>query len=392
MVPLARTAGAAGMTCRFNPTTGCLIVSGATGSVQLPPLWLRERSEAPDQLDHASHQRYFDPTRLPPDLAITDAQPSAEGVALSFSDGHFWSFDPTLLGIEAGLLPDPLALPMPEAWTAANMELPIADWQALDDPAEMRALLAGFFRTGVVVLRGTPVTEDSLLDIARRFGPIRETNWGRLFNVRTEVAACDLAYTGRALTAHTDNPYRRSVPGIQFLHCLMNEATGGESTVVDGLAIAEALRAESPELFRVATTLPISYRYRSDSVDDRMDAPMLEIAPDGRLKHIRLSTRLDFPPAADPETLAAFFEARRRLAGLAADPAFEVAFKMRPGDCLMMDNHRTLHGRGAFAEDGRRFLQGCYIDHDGPECLYRVTTRRLFETGGSGVTAGAESS
>jgi gamma-butyrobetaine dioxygenase len=235
MRALAQTAQA-GVSCRFNPTTGCLILSGETGSVQLPPLWLRERSEAPDQLDHASHQRYFDPTRLPADLTITDAQPSVEGVTLSFSDGHCWSFDPTTLGIEAGLLPDPLALPAPEAWTAADMELPIAEWQSLDDP---------------LMLRGTPTEEDSLLDIARRFGPIRETNWGRLFNVRTEAAATDLAYTGRALTAHTDNPYRRSVPGIQFLHCLMNEATGGESTVVDGLAIAEALKAASPELYRV---------------------------------------------------------------------------------------------------------------------------------------------
>lgn len=376
--------------CRFNPTTGHLILSAGGASVPLTALWLRERSEAPDQLDLNSHQRYFDPTLLPADLRIVEAEPAPNGIAVSFSDGHRWHFDPTTLGIEAGLLPDPLALPSPEPWTAETLSLPIAEWSTLDDTATMRDLLAGFFRSGVVVLRGTPTVEDSLITIAQRFGPIRETNWGRLFNVRTEAKATDLAYTGLALTAHTDNPYRRSVPGIQFLHCLENGATGGESTIIDGLAIAERLRADAPELFEVMTTLPVSYRYRSDSVDDRMDAPVLDIGRDGRLKHIRLSTRLDFPPAADPETLALFFEGRRRLATYAADPAFEVRFKMRPGDCLVMDNHRTLHGRGAFAEDGRRFLQGCYIDHDGPECLYRVTTRKLAESASTASRSGMQ--
>lgn len=377
--------------CRFNPTTRHLILSADGASVPLTALWLRERSEAPDQLDLNSHQRYFDPTLLPADLRIVEAKPAPDGIAVTFSDGHSWHFDPTTLGIEAGLLPDPLALRSPEPWTAETLTLPIAEWSTLGDTATMRDLLAGFFRSGVVVLRGTPTVEDSLITIAQRFGPIRETNWGRLFNVRTEAKATDLAYTGLALTAHTDNPYRRSVPGIQFLHCLENGATGGESTIIDGLAIAERLRADAPELFEVMTTLPVSYRYRSDSVDDRMDAPVLDIGRDGRLKHIRLSTRLDFPPAADPETLALFFEGRRKLATYAADPAFEVRFKMRPGDCLVMDNHRTLHGRGAFAEDGRRFLQGCYIDHDGPECMYRVLTRKLAESGSTASRAGETS-
>ena len=363
--------------CHIDSTLRALVLQAGDRRAVLTPLWLRERSEAADQLDPRSHQRTYDPTLLPVDLAIIDGAVETDAVTLTFSDGHSWRFALDQLAIAAGLVPDPFDLPSAEAWTAETLDLPAADWRSLEEAQALHRLLEGFFRCGVAVLTDTPTEVDSLLTVAGTLGPIRETNWGRLFNVRTKAVANDLAYTGLALTAHTDNPYRRSVPGIQFLHCLENGATGGESTLVDGLAIAERLRADAPEVFEVMSNLRISFRYLSDSVDDRIEAPVLDLHPDGRLRHIRLSTRLDFPPATDPETLALFYEGRRRLADYAADPAFCYRFKMRPGDCLVMDNHRTLHGRSAFAADGARFLQGCYIDHDGPESLYRVIGRRL---------------
>jgi gamma-butyrobetaine dioxygenase len=261
-----------------------------------------------------------------------------------------------------------------------TLTAPTLPWEQRKDPWVRHQVLDGFFKSGFVLLRNTPIVENSLLDIAQEFGPIRETNWGRLFNVRTEAVATDLAYTGLALTAHTDNPYRRSVPGIQFLHCLANNATGGESTIVDGLSICNALKQESPEEYEVLSSLPVSFRYLSKDVNDRETTPMIRLAHNGNLRQLRLSTRLDFPPAVSPATLTTFYAGRRHLARLAAEPRFVFSFKLQEGDCLMMDNHRTLHGRTAFAEDGFRFLQGCYIDHDGPESQYRTLSRQLRQT------------
>jgi gamma-butyrobetaine dioxygenase len=67
--------------------------------------------------------------------------------------------------------------------------------------------------------------------------------------VRAEARPTDLAYTPIELLAHTDQPYRQPVPGIQLLHCLRNDAPGGDSTLADGLAVANALRAADPEAF-----------------------------------------------------------------------------------------------------------------------------------------------
>ena len=45
-----------------------------------------------------------------------------------------------------------------------------------------------------------------------------------------------------------------------------------------------------------------------------------------------------------------------------------IKFKLAPGDMLVMDNYRTLHGRSSYnLSIGERHLQGCYIDHDSAE-------------------------
>ena len=42
----------------------------------------------------------------------------------------------------------------------------------------------------------------------------------------------------------------------------------------------------------------------------------------------------------------------------------------------MFDNHRTLHGRTSFDQnEGKRFLKGCYIDHDSTEGKLRFLER-----------------
>ena len=45
---------------------------------------------------------------------------------------------------------------------------------------------------------------------------------------------------------------------------------------------------------------------------------------------------------------------------------------------MMMDNHRLLHGRTMYdANEGNRFLQGCYIDYDSSEGKLRHLKRKF---------------
>ena len=61
----------------------------------------------------------------------------------------------------------------------------------------------------------------------------------------------------------------------------------------------------------------------------------------------------------------AFYAAYRRWATLLARPERTLTLPLRPGDCLVFDNTRILHGRTAFTGAGQRLLQGCYADLDG---------------------------
>ena len=52
--------------------------------------------------------------------------------------------------------------------------------------------------------------------------------------------------------------------------------------------------------------------------------------------------------------------------------------KLLPGDLLMMDNYRLLHGRTKYdASEGNRFLQGCYIDYDSTEGRLKHLKRKF---------------
>ena len=45
------------------------------------------------------------------------------------------------------------------------------------------------------------------------FGYVRETNYGRVFDVKIEPDPANLAFTSRRIGMHTDNPYRDPGPG-----------------------------------------------------------------------------------------------------------------------------------------------------------------------------------
>src|SRR5262249_9354180 len=88
---------------------------------------------------------------------------------------------------------------------------------------------------GIAFLRRVPCEEGEVLRAASFIGWVRETNYGRVFDVAVSPDPNHLAYTNNALGLHTDNPYRDPVPGLQILHCL-KAACGGESLFVDGFA------------------------------------------------------------------------------------------------------------------------------------------------------------
>jgi gamma-butyrobetaine dioxygenase len=356
-----------------------LVLECADGSQQpIHPLWLRERCQDGASMDLKTRQRLQDPSDFDPDLKIRALSQASPGVyRVEFSDGHAASFSAEEIIAEAALASNSHDCPAPRLWDGAFGALPRARWRPDPSAAELFSWLESFLTLGFVIFEGVPTAPGTVLRVASMFGFTRETNFGALFDVRSTPAATDLAYTSVSLDPHTDNPYRAPVPGIQLLHCLVNETSGGFSTLVDGFAVAEALRAEHPQAFEVLTRTPVRFRYIDADTELTASAPPIELDVTGALKAVHFSPRLDLVPLFAAQRLEAYFRARRLFDHRLRAPDFQIRFLLKSGELVMFDNCRLLHGRTGFdPAEGLRHLQGCYIDADGPRSLYRVLRRR----------------
>jgi gamma-butyrobetaine dioxygenase len=238
--------------------------------------------------------------------------------------------------------------------------------------------LRDFIELGFILVSGTPTQADSILAVAQRFGFVRTTNFGAFFEVYSRPDSTDLAYRPVALGPHTDNPYRTPVPGIQILQCLQNETSGGFSTLVDSLAVAEVLRREDPQGLELLSRIPVRFEYRDATTQLVAVKPMIELDGQGNMTGVHYSPRLDDIPLMSEEDTRRYHAARKQLGILFEDPRFELRFRLNSGEMMMFDNNRVLHGRTSFdPSEGHRQLQGCYIDRDGPRSMYRVLNRKF---------------
>ncbi len=256
-----------------------------------------------------------------------------------------------------------------ETWDNQTLaEIPEADMESLKAVSgRLREWLEAVVRFGFGRIVGGSTRPGALFDVVDLFGYVRETNYGRHFEVRTEVNPTNLAFSSLGLQAHTDNPYRDPVPTLQVLYCLENSAEGGESILVDGFRAAERLQQERPDDFEVLSRYCARFRYEGDA-STKLSArcPILELAPDGELTAIRFNNRSLAAVSDVPfERMDAWYRAYRRLGEIVDDPAMQVMVRLEPGECFVLDNTRVLHARKAYSGSGRRWLQGCYADKDG---------------------------
>ncbi|PID65566.1 MAG: gamma-butyrobetaine hydroxylase [Gammaproteobacteria bacterium] len=344
----------------------------------LPALWIRERAQDETQVDQRTQQRLMNPHLLPADLSITNASVSDDTLSIGFSDGYQGNYNiPTLLsGINASSQDEPEI----KAWQVDdNLDLTY-DWQLVnDDEKAFFKSVNDFLTYGYIILKNTPTEAQSILDIATQYGFVRDTNFGRYFEVYSRHDANDLAYTPHAIGPHTDNPYRDPVPGIQLLHCLINETSGGFSTLVDSITVAETLKAEDPKGYQLLSQIAVRFRFFDKVTELVSHHPIIEEDHNGNIMGIHYSPRLDDLPLLDEPSLQAYQAARKRLSELLEDPCFEKKFKLDSGELMMFDNNRVLHGRTSFdPSEGYRHLQGCYIDRDAPRSHYRLLARKYL--------------
>jgi len=358
-----------------------LSVSHFNKSYQLHPVWLRERLPGEEYFDIDTHQRLYEPSSIDLNLQITSAILSDHLLNIEFNDGVKGSYNMEDLLMEMddqknkkGPLPDRIL------WNSSLNSFPEAQFEEeMSEKKSMYDLLIDFYKYGFVIIKNVPTEDKYLLKFVNSIGPVKITNFGEYFDVMSKPNPNDLAYKPIALPPHTDNPYRKpTAPGIQFLHCLQNEVSGGFSTLVDGFAVAEHIKIHDPEAFQSLTTTNLRYQFRDKDIVLENWGELIELDEDGDYKQVRYSTRVDYVPPLDTEKLSTFYRSRRLLSELYSASDFELKFKLQPGDIMMFDNHRLLHGRTAYdSNEGMRHLQGCYLEFDATDGKLRHLARKF---------------
>ena len=345
---------------------------------EIHPFWLRERVNGENFVDKSTKQRLFDPTQLQENIKIKDLNLSSDFLNVRFNDGTSTKISVIDIFKEFSNINEIKQIEKMK-WDSSFSEQNTFEFDKnLSETDEMYKALINFYQYGFVIFKNVPTKDNFIVKFANSIGSVRRTNFGEFFNVQSKPNPNDLAYTSLDLAPHTDNPYRNPVPCIQILQCIENEVSGGLSTLVDGYTVSEKLKQEFTDYYKILTEVKIRFQFIDQTIVLEDWAEMIQLDGSGNFKQVRFSPRLDFVPLIDKEKLELFYSARKKLSELYNSENYKIEFKLLPGDLLMMDNYRLLHGRTKYdASEGNRFLQGCYIDYDSTEGRLKHLKRKF---------------
>ncbi|TPX65317.1 hypothetical protein SpCBS45565_g05268 [Spizellomyces sp. 'palustris'] len=218
---------------------------------------------------------------------------------------------------------------------------------------------------GLCFIRNAPTKDKEVENIGRRFGCIRETFYGTSWDVKSVPDAKNIAYTSLDLGLHMDLMYFEAPPGLQFLYCLKNSVTGGESIFLDSFKAVDILKTMYPEEYNVLTQVPVTFHYINDGHHMHFRRPTIVEDDLNEQRMVYYAPPFQGPLEAEEHLVEPFYKAFAKFEEILRDPKLTYRMLLQPGDCVIFANRRVLHGRAEFdAASGDRHLKGAYVDWD----------------------------
>jgi gamma-butyrobetaine dioxygenase len=272
-------------------------------------------------------------------------------------------------------------------WDAARIEeLPQPTYAELvNDESARLQLFEQVLNWGATLVRDVPSQAGTVETAAKWFGQIQPNSYADdaerpvLSSIRVDPSKPVATRMSHFLGPHTDTCWRQTLIGLLMMHSLQAHPEGGRSMLVDGFAVAERLREEDREAFELLCTIPIAFEALvSDSDQWRAQGRVISLSADGVVEGIRYNGnsigQLDLPT----DQVEPVYSALGRFESILYDRDLWWRPMLCPGDLLVIDNHRVLHGREAFdTTAGERFLQCCSVERDNFHNNYRRVARQL---------------
>ena len=326
-------------------------------------LWLRDN--CPSGGDRATGSRTYSLTELSPDLFVLIAEYDDNGdLLVEFSDGHESTFDFDWLRTKSYEPHDRLGRPRVISTFRAGHSLPAVALPAAGSRDHLD-LLDALAEWGVALVDGVATDGMGTEAVADLVGVARASRTVHLHEV--------IEVHGLGVDPHTTEPYRSCPPGVLVMHCVEAASSGGDVVLVDGFQIAADLQDDDPDSFDALTQLPNTFvstvatgmADSENAVDLRTARTVISLDRDYDVGGIRFDERSLSELDIDHSQVEAYYRALIEFTKAVNDPGRAVQVSLRPGQVLLVDNHRILHGRTNFsAVGGQRHIRWATIDRD----------------------------
>jgi gamma-butyrobetaine dioxygenase len=328
-------------------------------------IWLRDNCPCAACRDPSSYQKIHDPcerTAVPGSIELLD-----DALVVTWSDDPL----PHRIGrgwLRANAYDRPRDGTVNEERLIWDRKILVASSPATHDAGELNAAAwtDDMVKWGFVRLGNLPRSE--LERFVASIGPISHYISPEPFiSIKVVPGGEDIGLTSHALSPHSDLSYMPHMhPLIVGLYCMENNAPGGESIVVDGYRVAAVLAREAPDDFAQLCRTPVTFRQFDPAAAYHFTrtTPILRCNAKGTVTGVTFSHKnfsVDLPFAE----MAPFYRAYAGLLARLKDPAYQHVFKLEPGQLLLVENDRVLHGRHAFdPRAGSRHFEAFHVSWD----------------------------
>ncbi|KAK6371564.1 uncharacterized protein PV06_01403 [Exophiala oligosperma] len=379
---------------RLSPQAARL--EGERCTSKFPPIVVRDACRCEQCVDPSDRQRNFSYSDIPRTIGFdrVSYDDDAKEVQISWSNdipsqsqAHRSVFSKDVISRlnrkfrnpHWDLYQRPVKLWGRDTYTQATSRVDFNDYMTNKQSfAEAMHLL---WRDGLLFIDGVPESEGSVSQIVNRIGPLQQTFYGPTWDVRSVPNAKNVAYTSKYLGFHMDLLYMRDPPGFQFLHCVHNSATGGESRFADTFRALDQIFQQHPMYYEMLRDNLVRYEYDNDGFfysdakptvqsNDALNVPSRPVLNSKSTEISNVAHCFWSPPFVGhipsrlaPDELVKFIGASKLLSQHLEMPENVVEEKMDSGTCVIFDNLRIVHARNAFDKNsGKRWLRGAYLN------------------------------
>ena len=245
------------------------------------------------------------------------------------------------------------------AWIEANLP---PKYESGDDNFD--SWIEQIFTLGFAILKIENVRE--VRNLMSQIGPIHKMEDGvEVYTVESKPDPTDLSRTGHRLDPHNDYESFMSSPHLlQFIYCVENETTGGESLLVDGFKVAHDFRLAHPDYFNllVETEPQFQQIYTDSQYYYRRSCPIIKLNTQKQVTSVNVATSHAYNWNLPFDKMERYYEAYLAFFSFVNHPDYKYYFRLEAGDCMVMQNFRILHGRKAFdPNSGVRELNVSYV-------------------------------